>query len=72
MKLSDRVYNFLKWTCLIALPALSVAYFGLAKIWGLPYEAEIPATLDVIAVLIGSLIRVSQYNIDKENKDASV
>ena len=70
MKLPDKVYNFLKWFCLIALPALSVAYFGLAKIWGLPYEAEIPATLDVIAVLIGSLIRVSQYNIDKENNSS--
>jgi hypothetical protein len=66
--MSNKVYDVLKWVCLIALPACSVAYFGLAKIWGLPFEAEIPATINVIAVFIGSLIRVSQININKEGE----
>ena len=34
MKLPDKVYDILKWICLIALPALAVLYFTLAKIWG--------------------------------------
>lgn len=72
MKLPDRVYNILKWTCLIALPALAVFYFTLAKIWGLPYGAEITATINAVAVLIGALIGISQISISKENKDASI
>ena len=41
-------------------------YFTLAKIWGLPYEAEIPATINAVAVLIGALIGISQITINKE------
>jgi hypothetical protein len=66
MKLKDSVYNVLKWICLICLPALAVLYFTLAKIWGLPYGAEIPATINAIAVFIGALIGISQINYNKE------
>lgn len=66
MKLPDKIYNILKWICLICLPALAVLYFTLAKIWGLPYEAEIPATINAIAVFIGALIGISQINYNKE------
>lgn len=68
MKLPDKLYNILKWICLIALPALAVFYFTLAKIWGLPYEAEIPATINAVAVLIGALIGISQMTINKEGR----
>lgn len=67
MRLPDKVYNVLKWICLIALPAISVLYFTLAKIWNLPYEAEIPATINAIAVFIGALIGISQIKYNKDN-----
>lgn len=69
MILSDKVYNTLKWICLIALPALAVLYFTLAKIWGLPYGAEITATINAIALFIGTLIGVSQLSINKEESE---
>ena len=69
MILKDSVYDKLKWLCLIALPTLAVFYAVIAKIWGLPYEAEIPATINAVAVLIGSLIGISHYNIKKEDKE---
>lgn len=72
MRLPDKVYQILKWTALICLPALAVFYFTIAKIWGLPYQAEIPATINAVAVLIGALIGISQIQINKDNKDASV
>lgn len=68
LKLKDSVYDVLKWICLIALPALAVLYFTLAKIWGLPYGAEITATINAVALFIGSLIGVSQIAINKEEK----
>lgn len=69
MKLPDKLYNVLKWICLIALPALAVLYFTLAKIWGLPYGAEITATINAIAVFIGALIGISQITISKEGNN---
>ena len=66
MKLNDKLYNWLKWICLICLPALAVLYYTLSKIWGLPYGAEIPATINAIAVFIGALIGISQINYNKE------
>ena len=66
MKLPDKVYQILKWVCLICLPALAVFYFTLSKIWGLPYGAEIPATINAVAVLIGALIGISQITINRE------
>lgn len=34
LKFDDKVYDALKWLCLIALPALSVLYSALAGVWG--------------------------------------
>lgn len=59
MRLSNKAYNFLKWFCLIALPAAGAFYFGLAKIWGFPYGTEIVGTLDLIATFLGALIGIS-------------
>lgn len=68
MKMPDKLYDILKWVCLIALPALAVLYFTLAKIWGLPYGAEITATINAVALFIGSLIGVSHLAIKKEEE----
>jgi hypothetical protein len=68
MKLPNKVYNCLKWIALICLPALAVFYTVIAKIWGLPFESEIPATINAVAVLIGSLIGISHLTIKKEQE----
>ena len=72
MKLPNKLYDVLKWVCLIALPALAVFYAVIAKIWGLPFEAEIPATINAVAVLIGALIGVSHMTIKKEELDGNM
>ena len=69
MILKDSVYDKLKWLCLIALPALAVLYAVIAKIWNLPYGAEIPATINAVAVFIGSLIGISHISIKKEESE---
>jgi len=66
LKLSDDVYIFLKWLALIALPALATFYGICGQAWDLPYTTEIVTTITAIGGLIGTLIGVSQYNINKE------
>ena len=68
MKLPDNVYQFLKWLGLIALPALATFYGVIGKVWDIPHTTEIVTTITAIGVLIGTLIGVSQYNINKEKE----
>lgn len=72
MKLPDSVYNLLKWLALLAIPALATFYGVIGKVWDLPYTAEIVTTLTAIGTLIGTLIGVSQYNINKGKKEENV
>ena len=64
MMLSNRVYDILKWCVMIAIPALTTAYVGLAAIWGWPYATEVAKTSAVICTLLGALLGIStaQYN----------
>jgi hypothetical protein len=61
------MYDVLKWVCIIVLPAIATLYMGLAKIWDLPYETEIPQTITVIDAFLGAILGVStiQYNKDE-------
>lgn len=65
--LSNKAYDILKWVCIIVLPAIATLYMGLAKIWDLPYETEIPQTITVIDAFLGAILGVStiQYNKDE-------
>ena len=67
MKLSNRLYDILKWVTMIVLPALATAYTGLAAVWGWPYADEIAKTSAVVCTLLGALLGIStaQYNKDK-------
>lgn len=68
MKLSNSVYDVLKFLCTILLPACGTLYFALARIWDLPLAEEIVGTLSAIAVFIGAIIGISSMTYNKENK----
>lgn len=65
MKLSNRTYDILKYIAQIVLPALGALYFGLAKIWGLPYGTEIVGTIAVVDTFLGTLLGLSTMNYNK-------
>ena len=68
MKLNNKVYDVLKYIAIIGLPAFEVAIPKLFEIWGIPYGQQIGDTLNVIAVLLGSLLVTStiQYNAEQK------
>ena len=70
MKLNDKVYDVLKWVCIIVLPAIATLWFTLGKIWGFPYLAEIEATIIAIDTFLGAILGVSTIQYNKiERKD---
>ena len=67
MKLSNKVYDVLKWIALYLLPGLGTLYFALAGIWGFPYGEEVVGTLSAIDAFLGVILGISnaQYNKTK-------
>ena len=69
MILKNSLYDGLKWTAQILIPAIGALYFGLAQIWGLPYSEEIVGTLTCVDVFLGTLLGISTYQYNKRNSE---
>jgi hypothetical protein len=68
MKLSNKVYDILKYVALIVLPAVGTLYFALAGIWGFPFGEEIVGTLSAIETFLGAILVISTAQYNKDNK----
>ena len=72
MRISDKLYNFLKWVSIVAIPAI-VTFLGIV-LPALKVSPEVVNTIITIigatGTLIGALIGVSTvaYNKDKNNE----
>ena len=55
-------YQLCKWTTLVLLPLVAVAYPQLAAIWGWPLSDEVSQTASVAALVLGALVGVSQVS----------
>lgn len=71
MKLSNKVYDVLKYIAQYVLPAIGTLYFALASIWGLPYGEQIVGTITAVDTFLGVILGISNANYKKENKDTS-
>ena len=66
MKLSNKVYDILKWIALYLLPALGTLYFALSGIWGLPYGEQVVGTITAADTFLGVLLGVSSAAYKKK------
>ncbi|MBO5681285.1 MAG: phage holin [Oscillospiraceae bacterium] len=64
MKMSNKVYDVLKFIAQIVLPAVATLYATLGKIWGWPLVTEITATICAVDTFLGAILGISsaQYN----------
>lgn len=69
-KMSDKVYDVLKWIALILIPAIGTLYFALAGIWGFPYAEAIVGTLTAVDTFLGAILGIST-SIYKKNQNES-
>lgn len=69
MKLSNKLYDILKWLVLIVIPALTTFYCVIDRLFGWGY-AEIVATVSAaLCTCIGSIVGISTAEYNKELKD---
>ena len=66
MKLSNRVFDILKWVAILFLPALAILIRTVFAIWQIPYGEQISATIIAVQVFLGAILGVSTLNYNKE------
>lgn len=69
-KMSDKVYDILKWIALILIPAIGTLYFALAGIWEFPYAEAIVGTLTAVDTFLGAILGIST-SMYKKNQNES-
>ena len=68
MKMSNNVYDVLKFIAQIVLPALATLWSALGKIWGWPLVTEITATICAVDTFLGALLGISSMQYAKQEK----
>lgn len=69
MKMTNKIYDILKYIALIVLPAIGTLYFAVAGIWGLPYGEQIVGTITAIDTCLGALLGLSAYKYNKNESE---
>lgn len=68
MKMSNRMYDFLKWLVILCLPSLATLIKIIFTIWNLPFGNEISSTIVAINAFLGACLGISsiQYKGGEE------
>ena len=69
MKISNKLYDILKWLVIIVLPAAGTLYAALYTVWGWPYSEEIVTTITAVDTFLGAVLCISTATYNKEAKE---
>lgn len=68
MKMSNKLYDVLKWIAMYLLPAIGTLYFALSGIWGLPYGEQVVGTITAVDTFLGFILGISSVKYNKEQE----
>ena len=66
MKMSNKLYDSLKYIAQIVLPALATLYVTIAGIWNLPYAEAVSGTIMAVDFFLGAVLKISSDNYYKD------
>ena len=69
MKMSDKLYNVLKWVVMIVMPAMATLYQVLAGLWNFPFAEQIVGTITALATFLGACLMISTKNYNKAQEE---
>ena len=69
MKISNKLYDILKWVVIIVLPAVATLYAALSTGWGWPHSEEIVTTITAVDTFLGAVLCISTATYNKEAKE---
>lgn len=68
MKISNKLYDILKWLVIIVLPALATLYAALAAVWAWPNPDQVVTTITAVDTFLGAVLCISSATYNKEGK----
>mgnify|MGYP001343429158 CR=1 FL=1 len=68
LSMDPKLYDILKWSTLIFLPACGTLYFALSGIWGFPYGEQVVGTIAAVTTFMGLMLGISTYQYNKETE----
>jgi len=67
MILTNKLYELLKWLALVLLPAISMLYLALSKVWGFPYSEQVVGSIAAFVLFLGAVLGISTYTYKMNN-----
>lgn len=64
--MGKRIYDSLKFTALVILPAVSALYFGFGQIWGFPAVEQVVGSIAVLDAVLGTVLAKSSQDYLKK------
>lgn len=65
MKISNKLYDSLKWLVIIVLPALATLYAALAAVWAWPDPDQVVTTITAVDTFLGAVLCISSATYNK-------
>lgn len=65
IKMSNKLYDVLKWIVMVVMPAIGTLYFALSGLWGLPYGEQVVGTIVAVETFLGTILKISNYQYNK-------
>lgn len=65
--ISNKLYDWLKWTVVICIPALTTAYVGLDSLFGWGYGEIVAKCSAILCTLLGTLLGISTAQYNRQN-----
>ena len=69
MRFENRVYDVLKWICLIFLHAVAVLSSAVDGVFGWGYTATVTTIISAVETFLGSMIGISTKSYNKKNNE---
>ena len=70
MKLSNKVYDNLKWIALVFIPALITFYGVVGNVLNIPYTDVVLTIMGAFDVFLGSLLGITSAQYNKNIKES--
>lgn len=62
MKLSNEIYDLIRYIADMILPAVGTLYFALSGIWNFPYGEQIVGTITAVVAFLDVVLGISKRN----------
>ncbi len=66
--LNGRLYDILKFVCMLVLPAFATFYLTIGQLWGLPATEKVVGTIVAFDTFLGAVLQISSAKFNNSDR----